>query len=177
MPVGTRKKKSNASAKRRLFFGNQESDSGKKRKEVPIEIEDDSPRPTQSTLSETPQKKIRYGRAKVITPDKEDDKKKEAEYVPTYIHKNLSYHRKGKAMLDPTTQKTFDLVTRFFQVPENFEQDRRFGPIAGTCFEERMIQAYNLGMLEPIEEENASIELCSSCASEGHKSVDCPQLL
>ncbi|KAL3942051.1 MAG: hypothetical protein SGBAC_003679 [Bacillariaceae sp.] len=176
MPVGTPKKaSSSASAKRRLFFG--ENDSGKKRKAPPIEIEDGS-LPTQSApVSATPQKKIRYGRAKVVTPEKEDDEKKEGEYVPTYIHKNLSYHRKGKATLNETTQKAFDLVTRFFRVPENFEQDRRFGPIAGTCFEERLIQAYDLGMLEPIEEENAGIEICSNCACEGHKSVDCPQLI
>jgi len=113
----------------------------------------------------------------VVTPDKDEDEKKEGEYVPTYIHKNLSYHRRGKATLDVKTLKAYDLVTRFFKVPENFEQDRRFGPLAGTCFEERIIQAYNLGMLEPIEEKNAGIELCSECASEGHKSVDCPQLI
>ena len=173
-----KKKESSASAKRRLFFAGHE-ESEKKRKAAPVEVvddDDDGNKPA-ATIPETPQKKIRYGGAKVVTPDKEEDEKKEAEYVPTYIHKNLTYHRRGKATLDVATQKTFDLVTRYFHVPENFENDRRFGPIAGTCFEDRVNQAYNLGMLEPIEEKNAGIELCSQCVCEGHKSVDCPNLV
>ena len=52
-----------------------------------------------------------------------------------------------------------------------------FGHPAGTCFEERLIQAYNLGMLEPIDEKDSGVRICSECASEGHKSVDCPTLI
>lgn len=116
------------------------------------------------------------------TPRKKKTKmsagEKEVEpYVPTYIHKNVSYFRKGVAKLSDATQKTFALVEHNFVIPLDFEQNRKYGPLSGTSFEERAISAYNLGMLPPKHPESDGIEICSVCAIEGHKRDECPTLI
>lgn len=107
--------------------------------------------------------------------DLQKEEKKEDAYVPTYIHKNLSYKRQGVASLPPKVQKTFELVVENFNVPDDFEQNRSFGPLSGTSYEERVITAYNLSQLEP--KEGGYVEICSSCATIGHKRNDCPDLV
>jgi hypothetical protein len=182
MPFGTRSKKEKLSAKRRLLF--TEEESPEKKRKVPIVADVVSPSPS-SSLVETPKKKARRGRRNIVTPDKEEgDTGTEAkiaeqkeEYVPTHIHKNLSYQRRGKASLTDEVQQTFDLVETHFTIPIDFEQNHKYGPISGSCYEERAIQAYNLSLLKPIKQENTSVEICSECAILGHKRMDCPKLI
>jgi hypothetical protein len=96
-------------------------------------------------------------------------------YVPTYIHKNLSYKRQGDASLSEKVVKTFELVKEHYEIPDDFESNRSFGPLSGTSYEERAITAYNLSMLDP---KNADrVEICSNCVSVGHKRGDCPRLI
>jgi hypothetical protein len=111
------------------------------------------------------------------TPVKQKDEKKEAGYVPTHIHKNLSYQRRGQASLSETSGKTFELVEAHFIIPEDLEQNKSFGPLSGSCFEKRAIRAYNLSLLEPKEEGDAVVEICSNCATLGHKRNECPDLI
>lgn len=108
--------------------------------------------------------------------------KEEDAYVPTYIHKNLSYQREGTASLPPTVKRTFELVRDHYEIPENIEQDRSYGPLSGSCYEERVIRAYNLSMLEPKGQSSdgsvtTGIEICSHCATVGHKRNECPDLI
>jgi hypothetical protein len=182
-----------ASVKRRLFDDAHEE----QHEEVPASsiVDLTTSPPATVSLLETPQKKRRVdsqlffspkGKA-IVTPDKEEEiptpvkqpkeEKKKDPYVPTYIHKNLSYQRKGQALLGENAQKTFELVEAYFEIPEDFEQSRSFGPLSGTCFEERAIRAYNLSLLDPKKITNATLEICSACATLGHKRNDCPDLI
>jgi hypothetical protein len=116
--------------------------------------------------------------AALVTPEKRhkvvvDNKKG---YVPKYIHKNLEYKRKGETD-DPTLVATYQLVEKYFDIPDDFENNRTFGPKSGVSFEERAISAYSLGLLEPRSKESANIQICSACATEGHKRSSCPQLV
>jgi hypothetical protein len=182
MPFATPEKKEKPSAKRRLLF--TEEESPEKKRKVPIVADVVSPS-TSSTLVETPKKKTRRGRRIIVTPDKEEGNigteakiaEQKEEYVPAYIHKNLSYQRRGKASLTDKVQQTFDLIETHFTIPSDFEQNRKYGPISGSCYEERTIQAYTLSLLEPIKPENASVEICSECAIIGHNRMDCPKLI
>jgi hypothetical protein len=134
--------------------------------------------------------------AAVVTPEKIDgvaddqDKKKESQdttaYVPIYIHKNLNYQRRGQASLSSVVQQTFDLVEEYYVIPKDFETNRKYGPLSGTCFEERAINAYNEGWLHSKKEgeddyvENAAttaVEICSHCAVTGHRRDDCLELI
>jgi hypothetical protein len=157
--------------------------------------------PASTTTTETPKKKPRLGLGDgsqqkldfsspqkaaiaIVTPAKKDEAKKtkkntreQEPYVPTYIHKNLSYQRQGEASLTESTQTAFELVTRYFVIPEDFEQSRSYGPLSGSCFEQRVIRAHNLNLLEPRNEEYANLEICSNCATKGHKRNDCPNLI
>lgn len=129
------------------------------------EVEVLSPPPKRTRLSErySPQQP----REKVAT--------KVETYVPTYIHKNLSYKRQGTAPLPSNVKATFDLVQEHYEIPADFEQSRFYGPLSGTSFEERVISAYNSSLLEPKNGED--VEICSSCVTLGHKRNDCPDLI
>jgi hypothetical protein len=154
--------------------------------------------PATISVLETPQKKRRIGgrghqklgfspigKVPVVTPAKEEEEKKLVKqnkqdgYVPTYIHKNLSYQREGKASLSEATRKVFDLVKEYFVIPDDFEQSREYGPLSGICFEVRVIREYNLGTLKARKEgeEGLAFIICSNCAAEGHKRFDCPDLI
>jgi hypothetical protein len=147
----------------------------------------------QVDVTETPSKQTKRGgdsffdqkpAAALVTPPKEAPREhkrrkveqKKEEYVPTYIHKNVEYKRKGEVN-DETQVATFQLVEKHFVIPEDFENNRKYGPLSGVSFEERAISAYSLGLLEPKTPESANVQICSACAEEGHKRVTCPNLL
>lgn len=104
-----------------------------------------------------------------------EEKEDEEPYVPTYIHKNLSYKRAGTASLPPKVNKIFQLVVDHYEIPKDFETNRSYGPLSGISHEERVICAYNLSMLEP--KDGTAVEICASCAKMGHKRNDCPDLI
>lgn len=116
----------------------------------------------------------------IVTPSEaakmKEEEKKEQEYVPTYVHKNVEYQRKGKAQLSETTKKVFEFVEKNFIIPEGFENNRSFGPLSGVCFEERVIASYTNNLLKP-KKDAKGIEICTCCASKGHKRDDCPTLI
>lgn len=120
-------------------------------------------------------------------------------YIPAYIHKNLSYQRQGTASLPVNVKKTFALVCENYHIPHDLEHNQSVncgGPLSGTCYEERVVRAYTLGLLKSkqesiqvasdgdeqtnIEDSGIGIEvvdICSHCAIVGHKRNDCPKLI
>lgn len=108
-------------------------------------------------------------------PTKVETAKSEKPYVPTYIHQNLSYKRKGKASLPENVIETYKLVESNYKIPEDFETNRSYGPLSGISFEERAIAAYNLSKLEG--KSGSEVDICSNCVSIGHKRNDCPKLI
>jgi hypothetical protein len=100
-----------------------------------------------------------------------------SEYVPKYIHKNVDYRRKGQAKLSPSTLQVFQLVEEHFAIPKDIEQNRSYGPLSGSSYEERVVRAYALGKLTPKDPTDADVAICTSCSTVGHKRDDCPDLL
>ena len=123
---------------------------------------------------------------KVLTPgldaeaEEEDIKpappirKDQNRYVPEHLYKNLDYATSDLQNLSTGEQKAYRLITQYFNIPKDFEQSRRFGPWSGTCYEERVLAAYQVGQLKLID---SAVDICVSCGSEGHKKRDCPDLL
>jgi hypothetical protein len=68
-------------------------------------------------------------------------------------------------------------VEKHFVIPQDFENNRKYGPLSGVSFEERAISAYSCGLLEPKTQASAKVAICSACAEEGHKRSACPQLV
>ena len=139
----------------------------------------------------------------LVTPEKKEDEEngeeqpqqqqQEQQHVPTYIHKNLNYHRRGQAFLNETLKRVFDLVEEHYVIPSDFESNRSYGPLSGTCFEERVVNAYDRGLLlpnHPNENENQNQQpsnddegcgsvliICTHCAALAHRQEDCPDLI
>jgi hypothetical protein len=116
-------------------------------------------------------------RAIAVTPEEDAEHKALSKYVPKYIHKNLDYKRRGEKDLPAATLEVYRLVCDHYEIPENFEQRRAYGPLSGTSHEERVIQAYSIGKLSPKHGDIAPAEICTCCATLGHKRFDCPTLI
>eukprot|EP00529_Nitzschia_sp_RCC80_P031990 CAMPEP_0113508376 /NCGR_PEP_ID=MMETSP0014_2-20120614/36984_1 /TAXON_ID=2857 /ORGANISM="Nitzschia sp." /LENGTH=225 /DNA_ID=CAMNT_0000404085 /DNA_START=81 /DNA_END=758 /DNA_ORIENTATION=- /assembly_acc=CAM_ASM_000159 len=112
-------------------------------------------------------------------------------HVPIYIHKNLEYQRKGQATLSNVTKKVYGWIEQHYDMPSDFENNiHKYGPISGTCYEERTIKSYDMGLLQPktvggggggggdaAGGDDILTGICSECACTGHKRIDCPELI
>eukprot|EP00937_MAST-01D_sp_MAST-1D-sp2_P001621 g1621.t1 len=114
-----------------------------------------------------------------VRPDKQDlrpDKRaKQGEQV--FLHKLLQYKRKGDSTLTPVMQKVFRFVARKCVVPDGFERSHKYGPLSGTCFEERLINAFlneQLDLKDP-SKSFADVAICTCCGARGHLRRDCPE--
>lgn len=136
----------------------------------------------------TPLKKRVVNRANinVVTPPKEgdddyvEDEKRETtaskdKYVPKYIHKNLDYIPRSDSEPTRTIRKTFELIQKHYTIPSDLEQSSQYGPLSGSCFEDRVISAYSLGLLP--SKTDAKVLICSHCATLNHRREECPQLI
>lgn len=120
--------------------------------------------------------------AAFVTPLKktridEESEVKESQYIPIHLYKNIEYKRQGEADLNEITRKAFELVQEHFVLPKDLETNRKYGPKSGICFEEHAIRAYSQNMLESKTGSNPAIQICTACATTGHKRNDCPSLV
>ena len=128
----------------------------------------------------------------VVTPDNVEAKKVAAtvcqsngsDYVPSYIHKNVEYVRKGQIVnVSPIKSKVLQWIEDNCEIPNDFEQNRKFGPLSGSSYADRAITAYRLGFLKLIEGSDHGIDMkndrviCTACADLGHIAETCPTLL
>jgi hypothetical protein len=170
-------------SKRRLEFVD-DSDGGSGKQPTTASARDSTPeqsapnttrtRGIEAFLSSPETKKKKTA---VVTPLDERKVAAVSEYVPKYIHKNVDYRRKGEAKLSPSTLQVFQLVEEHFDIPKDIEQNRSYGPLSGTSYEERVIRTYTLGKLTAKDSADADIAICTSCATVGHRRDDCPDLL
>ena len=96
--------------------------------------------------------------------------------VQVFLHKLLKYKRRGDAQLTDVQRTVMAFIERNFTVPEDFERSHKFGPLSGTCFEERLITAYANDQLEPrlAAADITKLRMCTCCAKRGHAQTDCP---
>jgi hypothetical protein len=113
----------------------------------------------------------------VVTPLDERKAAAVFEWIPKYIHENVDYLSKGQAKLSPSTMQVFQWVEQRFGIPKDLEQNRSYGPLSGTSYEERVIRAHALGKLTAKDPADADVAICTSCATVGHMREDCPDLL
>jgi hypothetical protein len=153
---------------------------------------------TESYIS--PKKKLNTGTVtathNVVTPDSLETTKKvtllqtkSGEYIPEYIHKNVDYVRKGEVLkLSPIQSRVLQWIHDNFDVPNDFEQNRKYGPLSGSSYPDRVITAYRLGSLERIKRTDDDDNddkigskkhsvICTVCADLGHIADACPTLL
>lgn len=82
-----------------------------------------------------------------------------------------------KLFCSDTHDRNDSVVRENFLVPRDIE-DPKFGAYSGTSFEERVLRAYSLGMLETKGgDDKASLLCCTYCGGKQHVRDDCPELL
>ncbi|EJK59705.1 hypothetical protein THAOC_20038 [Thalassiosira oceanica] len=106
-----------------------------------------------------------------------DVSKNDEDYDPAYINRCLQYCSRGSKALPVGTLAAYRFVRDNFLVPRDIE-DPRFGAYSGTSFEERVLRAYSLGMLETKGDvDKTTLKVCTYCGCERHVRDECPELL
>lgn len=117
--------------------------------------------------------KLEEAKASATTADEEP-------YVPTYIHKNVGYSSFGTATdrLTDGQKLAFNFVVEQYHIPSDFETNRKWGPLSGTSYEERVLAAYATNGLDP-SADSALIRkgICTFCGIVGHRKKLCPDLI
>lgn len=197
-------KSKRTSAKRRLDFGDEDNDNSVVVLEKEIQVNDEAKSKASFLVPATPEKKKRRrdnkqgistyfspvkatdakkAAAVVVTPEQKDETEPEEkateesqQHVPIYIHKNVGYQRRGEASISNKLKRVFDLVEEHYLIPADFESNRSFGPLSGTCFEERAVNAYEKGLLKATKTGRAVL-ICTYCGTVGHEADECPDLI
>lgn len=107
------------------------------------------------------------------------EKEEGTRYVPKYLYKNVGYTVRNQAKLSPEVAAAFAWICDHFIIPDDIEGNRSYGPLSGTCYENRVLQAYNLGQLAAKQNATASTTtmICTTCAEVGHKWDECPRMI
>jgi len=102
-----------------------------------------------------------------------EDAEEEEEYQ-SVIRNNVGYR---KRKLTRGQEITLDYVKKYYDIPEHFDRDKRFGPLSGSSPELRIISAYVEGSLNVKKGKKKVIKvICHECGTIGHDSMNCDQL-
>ena len=96
----------------------------------------------------------------------------EEEYQ-SVIRKNVGYKKRA---LTRGQKLTVEFVKKYFVIPENFDKDKRFGPLSGSSPELRIVSAYAEGALKLKKGVKNLRMICYVCGTIGHDAMDCDQL-
>lgn len=134
-------------------------------------LEDETPK----AKSKKKKQKLEEAKVSATTTDEEP-------YVPTYIHKNVGYSSFGTATdrLTDGQKLAFNFVVEQYHIPSDFETNRKYGPLSGTSYEERVLAAYATNGLDPSEDADSTLirkGICTFCGIVGHRRKLCPDLI
>lgn len=106
-------------------------------------------------------------------------KRESRQYEPGHIQSTLAYYQRGELPLGRGTLRAYRYVRDHFLIPRDIEVDPKFGAHSGSCFEERVLRAYALGLLDVKADAKdcGPLLVCSHCGDEGHIRDDCSELL
>jgi hypothetical protein len=76
-------------------------------------------------------------------------------FVPEALHACVGYKRQGKEQLEPNMQVLFDFIDHEVELPSDFEVNKKYGSLSGTCFEERLLSAFIHGLLDKFSSSSA----------------------
>ncbi|KAG1706878.1 hypothetical protein DVH05_027727 [Phytophthora capsici] len=92
------------------------------------------------------------------TADEESDM-----HIPTFIYE----HEVSKEL------KTVVEYIKYYDVPKDFETNKKYGCHSGLTYEKRLARAYSMGLLPPKCGKKTEA-ICVTCAKVGHTYKACP---
>ena len=142
-----------------------------------------SPTPVKSTAATTsssssstlsPSRSLSV-RSSVLFGGEEEDQKALQVHIPVFIHRNVGYKAKGtkeaEEGLNAGQKKAFGTISSKCVIPPDFESSRRYGPLSGISYGQRVLGAFQSGFLEV--KGKREFKICVSCGDEGHIKKEC----
>ena len=121
----------------------------------------------------TPSKRVRV--PDYVKPRASTTQDAEIKYAdtgpPVHLHALLKYSPKPLSRVETTA---LSFVEHHFVIPEDIDENKRFGPLSGMSREHRVLVAYSNRLLDLKEPERSWPLICLTCAAEGHEKNDCP---
>ncbi|GMI28050.1 hypothetical protein TrRE_jg3022, partial [Triparma retinervis] len=99
-------------------------------------------------------------------------------YSPLAIYKNISYTPRGDdtaLSLSPPRLAALSLILERVAIPGDFET-RKYGPLSGTSWEERVLTCYDGGMVGG-DRTGKGEWICTECGEIGHRRKVCKTLI
>mmetsp|Transcript_7354 Transcript_7354/g.13079 ORF Transcript_7354/g.13079 Transcript_7354/m.13079 type:complete len:275 (-) Transcript_7354:105-929(-) len=78
---------------------------------------------------------------------------------------------------NPNNCKVTQYVLDSYVLPKDFDRSLKYGPRSGLCFEERLVSAYEQGLLSPKDTSKSPEKMCRECGLTGHLCWECPSLV
>lgn len=93
----------------------------------------------------------------------------------SFIHKAVGYKTEGLSQLTANQTAVVEWIKDNFIVPLDFDISHEFGPLSGVSYEERLLNAYMFGKIEPREGVTYR-KRCWECGEFGHFPQHCPRV-
>mmetsp|Transcript_12627 Transcript_12627/g.23420 ORF Transcript_12627/g.23420 Transcript_12627/m.23420 type:complete len:235 (+) Transcript_12627:380-1084(+) len=105
-------------------------------------------------------------------------------YEPRGVDTNTLNTQFGKSPREvfnsnPNHCAAFQFVHDNYVIPENFDNSVRYGSRSGVCHEERVLSAFESGLLSLKADSrvHSDVKFCRECAAQGHFGYECPTKL
>ncbi|KAK1939950.1 hypothetical protein P3T76_008273 [Phytophthora citrophthora] len=99
-------------------------------------------------------------------------------HIPTFIYETVKYkHKHEKHEVSKELKTVVEYIKKHYDVPKDFETNKKFGCHSGLTFEKRLARAYSMGLLSlKGGKKNAAAPkpICVTCAKVGHTYKTCP---
>ncbi|KAI9916180.1 hypothetical protein PsorP6_016892 [Peronosclerospora sorghi] len=104
------------------------------------------------------------------------DEDESPRHIPTFVYETVKYKHKGESRaVSKELTRVVEYINSVYVVPQEFEQDAKFGCYSGLTYEKRVARAYTLGQLScKIKGKDAPKPICLTCARVGHTYKQCP---
>eukprot|EP00644_Phytophthora_capsici_P001478 jgi/Phyca11/526539/estExt2_fgenesh1_pm.C_PHYCAscaffold_100099 len=103
------------------------------------------------------------------TADEESDM-----HIPTFIYETVKYkHKLEKHEVSKELKTVVEYIKKYYDVPKDFETNKKYGCHSGLTYEKRLARAYSMGLLPPKCGKKTEA-ICVTCAKVGHTYKACP---
>lgn len=122
-----------------------------------------------------------------------EQEKENAQSSESHLQQSLNYSKKGRKAIKSAERAALQFINERYDVPNEVSMESTaFGPLSGTCYEERVLNTFADGKLSPYlkpeyrhahstdndkEAINTLCTVCVTCGLPGHTYTTCQKVL